>query len=678
MKFFKIAIAVFLITTPLFLFGKELDFKSSLTNPVDISAYFLEQDREQNVYIAKGSVELKEGTRTLNADYVTYNTETQDILAEGNVILREGEDIVECEKLKLNLATKMGTIDKGKIFIKQGNFNISGTEINKVGEARYTIRNGAMTTCEGERPAWKFLAKDVELTVEGYAKTKGAKFQILNQTVFYVPWGIFPVKAERQSGFLMPGLTLSSRDGMLIKNSYFLEISKDKDATFYLDYIENRGFKPGAEFRYALKEDLQGEWYSSIMKDKDYDNTRYQIKGRHEQVIGKNMVFKMNINHVSDIDYLEDFGNNVQERSENMLKSTAYIEQPLKKSILTYEMSYIKNLTQKNNDGIFKYLPFISFFTEYMPLMNNKLYTNIRTDYTNFYREKGDQYSRLNFEPSLRLPFSTNGINFLINGTLYETAYLINSAQKNSKDTKLHQTAKIEADINSQFLRNYSTQLFNLGTMQSLIKPQLRYTFIPNTSFTDIPNIDPSDRQYQTNTMTYSLNHYLNAFTPQGSKEISLFEIEQTYGISGRLEPSTLYEGYGGRFSDIKARLTLYPKDYLAYSNESIFNTSGQGLSIMRNALNYKIPDVYYMIVTHNYTNKSINELYYDLGGKYNYFEGKYQMRYSFYDGAWIDTLYQLTYHPKCWAVTLTLTQTKRPRDTAVRVSFDLTGITTR
>ncbi len=655
-----------------------MDFKSSLTNQVDISAYFLEQDREQNIYIAKGSVELKEGTRTLNADYVTYNTLTQDILAEGNVILREGEDIVECEKLQLNLATKMGTIDKGKIFIKQGNFNISGTEINKVGEATYTIRNGSMTTCEGERPAWKFLAKDVELTVEGYAKTKGARFQILNQTVFYFPWGIFPVKAERQSGFLMPGLTLSSRDGMLIKNSYFLEISKDKDATFYLDYIENRGFKPGAEFRYALREDLQGEWYSSIIKDRDYDNTRYQIKGRHEQVIGKNTVFKMNINHVSDIDYLEDFGNNVQERSENMLKSTAYIEQPLKKSILTYEMSYIKNLTQKNNDGIFKYLPFISFFTEYIPLMKNKLYTNVRTDYTNFYREKGDQYSRLNFEPSLRLPFSTNGINFLINGTLYETAYLINSAQKNSKDTKLHQTAKIEADMNSQFLRNYSTKLFNLGTMQSLIKPQLRYTFIPNTSFTDIPNIDPSDRQYQTNTMTYSLNHYLNAFTPQGSKEISLFEIEQTYGISGRLEPSTLYEGYGGRFSDIKARLTLYPKDYLAYSNESIFNTSGQGLSIMRNALNYKIPDVYYMIVTHNYTNKLTNELYYDLGGKYNHFEGKYQMRYSFYDGAWIDTLYQLTYHPKCWAVTLTLTQTKRPRDTAVRVSFDLTGITTR
>jgi LPS-assembly protein len=663
---------------PPLVFGKQTDYKSSFTTPIDISAYFLEQDREQNIYTAKGKVELKEGTRLLNADYVTYNENTQEIFAEGNVVLQEGEDIVECSELQLNLITKMGKIEKGKIFIKKGGFNITGSEMEKVGEATYTIKKGEMTTCKGERPAWKFTANDVELTVDGYAKTKGTKFQILNQTVMYMPWGIFPVKTERQSGFLMPGVTLSSRDGVLIKNSYFWAISKDKDATFYLDYIENRGFKPGAEFRYALREDLKGDWYASIISDKDYNNTRYQIKGKHEQIIGKDMVFKMNVNHVSDIDYLKDFGANVLERSENMLKSTAYIEKPLPKSLITFETSYIKNLTQKENDYTLKYLPFVSFFTEYIPVAKERFYTDMRVDFTNFYREKGDKYSRLNFEPSLRLPFSTNGINFLINGTLYETAYLTDTVDKDNKNTKLHQTAKIEADMNTQFFRNYYTEVFNLGEMQSLIKPQLKYTFIPNTSFTDIPFIDLSDRPYQTNTLTYSLNHYLNAFSQEGAKEISLFEIEQTYGISGGLRPSTLYEGYGGRFSDVKARLTVYPKDNLSYVNESTLNTRGDGLEIMRNSLSYKIPDIYDMNIIHNYTNHLTNELYYDLGGKYKSFEGKYQMRYSFYDGMWIDTVYQLTYRPNCWATTLSLSQSKRPRDTSVRLSFDLTGITTR
>jgi LPS-assembly protein len=678
MKFFRIILFIFIITVPFVVSGKQSDFKSSFTTPIDISAYFLEQDKEQNIYTAKGKVELKEGTRLLNADYVTYNTSTQEIFAEGNVILREGDDTVECSKLHLNLATKMGKIEKGKIFIKRGDFNITGTEIEKIGESTYTIKNGEMTTCEGDRPAWKFTANDVELTVEGYAKTKGTKFKILNQTVFYLPWGIFPVKTERQSGFLLPGITLSSRDGMLIKNSYFWAISKDKDATFDLDYIENRGLKPGAEFRYALKEDLQGTWYASIISDKDYDNTRYQIKGKHEQVIGKDMVFKVNANYVSDIDYLKDFGQSIQERSENMLKSTAYIEKPLTRSLLTFETSYTKSLTQRDNDSTLKYLPFASFFTEYIPVMKDTFYTDIRADYTNFYREKGDTYSRLNFEPSLRLPFSYNGINLLLNGTLYETAYLINSEQNNSKDTKLRQTAKIEADMNVQFFRNYYTETFNLGEMQSLIKPNLKYTFMPNTSFVDIPNIDSSDRYYQTNIVTYSLNHYLNTFTPEGSREISLFEIEQTYGISGGLRPSKLYEGSSGRFSDIKARLTLYPMENFSYANESIFNTSGIGLKTMRNSLSHKIPDIYTMSIAHSYTNQLTNELYYELAGKYKYFEGKYRIIYSFYDGMWIDTLYQLTYHPKCWATTLSLSQSKRPRDTSVKLSFDLAGITSR
>jgi LPS-assembly protein len=678
MKFIKTIIFIFIISAPLSAFGKQQDFKSSFTTPVDISAYFLEQDRDQNTYIAKGKVELKEGTRLLNADYVTYNTSTQEILAEGNVILREGDDVVECNKLNLNLATKMGKIEKGKVFIKQGNFNITGSEMEKTGESTYTIKNGEMTACEGEKPAWKFIAKDVDLTVEGYAKTKGTKFQILNQTVFYLPVGYFPVKTERQSGLLMPIFRLSSRDGTILRNSYFWAISKDKDATFNLDYIANRGFKPAAEFRYALREDLKGEWYASIIKDNDYDKTRYQIKGKHEQVIGKDMTFKMNTNYVSDFNYLQDFGLTVLERSENMLKSTAYVEKPLPKSLLTYEMAYFQSLAQKDNDSTLKYLPYISYFTEYIPVAKERLYTDVRAEYTNFYREKGATHSRLNFEPSLRLPFSSNGVNMLLNGTLYETAYLVNSEQNNSKDTKLRQTAKIEGDMNVQFLRNYHTETFNLGEMQSLIKPQLKYIYIPNTSFVDIPYIDSSDRYYQTNIITYSLNHYLNAFTPKGSREISLFEIEQTYGISGGLRPSTLYEGSTGRFSDVKSRLTLYPTDKLTYINESVLNTGGNGLKTMRNTIGHRIPDVYNMYITHNYTNDLTNELYYEINGKYKYFEGRYQIRYSFYDGAWIDTLYRFTYRPQCWATTITLIQSKRPRDTSVMLSIDLAGITTR
>ena len=675
MKYFSIVFfLIAILLSPCTAQAKKLDSLSSLSNQVEISARFLEHKKEQNLYIAKGDVDVKEGKRILNADSVIFDDNSKDVFAEGNVVLQDGEDIVECEKLHINLITKMGSIEKGRIFIKSGGFRIAGEHIDKVGESQYKIKNGEITTCEGERPDWKFLAKDIDVTVAGYAKTKGAKFQILDTTVFYLPWGIFPVKTDRESGLLMPKFAISSRDGMKIGASYFWAISKDKDATFFLDYIGDRGVKPGAEFRYALTEDFKGIFYSSIISDRKYDNTRYQVKLKHEQIMLKDLTLKVNTNYVSDIDYLKDFGNSSAERSENLIKSTAYFEKPLPKSLLTVEGSYFKNLTQKNNDATFQYLPFISFFTEYMPILKERFYTDIFAGLTSFNRAQGANYTRLSFEPRLRMPISWNGINFLINGTLYETGYAISKSDNANNQTEIRQTAKIEGDANVQFIRNYNTDIFKIGEMQSVIKPQLAYIFIPNTSFSNIPNIDPYDRMYKTNTITYSLHHYLNTMSDEKFRELSLFEIGQTYGLSGNLEPSTLYDGSGSRFSNIKARLTLYPADNFSYTNESTINTSGNGLAVMRNSLNHVYPKLYWIKLAHYYTSDLSNELFSDVGAYYKTFEGKYQLRYSFKDGTWIDTLYQITYRPQCWALTLALIQSTRPRDTTFRFSVDLAG----
>jgi LPS-assembly protein len=667
------------LITPLSLHGKQFDYNASVTAPIDIAAMSVEYNREKGTYVAKGKVDLREGTRILNADYVFFDEKTQDIFAEGNVVFQDEGDRIECQKLQLNLISKKGKIDGGRIYLEKGNFHITGEEIEKVGESQYTIKKGEFTTCGWENPAWKFAAKDVDVTLEGYAKTKGTKFYIKDYPVFYLPWGIFPVKTERQSGLLMPGFAASSRNGMIINTSYFWAISKDKDATFFLDYLGDRGLKPGVEFRYAPREDTKGVWDYSIISDRQYDGTRWQLRGQHEQVFMQNIALKANLRFMSDNDYLKDFGTTVSERSETLIKSTAFLEIPAKKSLLTAEVANFRNLlSDDNNKSTFQYYPHASFFTEYIPILDGKLYTDFVTDYTSFYRDKGDKASRLGIEPRVRLPYSWNGINFLLNGTLLETAYLINRVNGSSNDTEYRHTFRIEGDMNTQFMRYYYTDFLNLGEMHSVIKPVVKYNFIPNTSFTDLPNIDPYDRLYQTNTITYGLNHYLNSTSEGWQRELSLFEISQTYGLSGGLRPSELYKGYGGRFSDIDAKLTISPTTNLSYSNEMQISTGGEGLKTIRNGFNYKKPNMYDVNLSHNYTADLNNEVFLDLGGIYKHFQGRYQVRYTFKDSEWIETLYQLRYMPGCWGTTLTLMQSKRPNDTTIRISFDLAGITTQ
>ena len=153
----------------------------------------MEYDKSQNVYTAKGDVDLREGTRRLTADEVIYSIETADVSATGNVVFQDGEDVIRCERLSVNLETKTGTIEKGTIYIKQSNFTIIGEQIDKVGDQQYKIKEGQLTTCDMPQPDWKFSARDIDITVEGYAKTKGTRFHILDQTVIYFPYGLFPV-----------------------------------------------------------------------------------------------------------------------------------------------------------------------------------------------------------------------------------------------------------------------------------------------------------------------------------------------------------------------------------------------------------------------------------------------------------------------------------------------------
>jgi LPS-assembly protein len=674
MRFFKVSAIALLLLIPLSVFSKDLDFK--FTAPVEISADSVEHNRENNTFTARGNVDLKEGAQSLTADYVLYNDNTKDVLAEGNVIFNEEEDRVECDRLTLNLETKEGTLENARIFIKKDNFYIAGEEMKKVGESRYRMRRGEFTTCGWDKPAWKFTAEDIDITVEGYATTKSAKFHILDYPVFYFPWGMFPIKTERQSGFLIPEIALSSRNGPMVNNAYFWAISKDKDATFYANYIVERGINFGGEFRYMPKEDHRGNWQFFIIQDRDYDHTRWQLKGQHEQKFFDDLQLKSDVRLVSDKDYLMDYGGTFAERSEIQLKSTAYLEKPFKKSLLTTEMAYFRNLLTKDNDYTYQHLPRISFFTEYIPFLRDKLFTDFSSNFTTFYREKGDTYSRLGFEPKIRFPYSLKGINFLVSGGLIETAYLTGRSETSNKDTAYRQIFYLEGDANMQFIRNYSTDIFNIGEMQSLIRPQLKYNFIPDTSFKDIPNIDPYDRIYQTNSMTYSFNQYLYSLKEGAQRELALLEVFQTYGLSGNLDPSVLYSGSGHRLSDINARINLFPMTNLSLTNQTIWNVYGEGLKTIRNGFNYEVTGKYRVNISHSYTKDLNNEAFFDISGTYDKFEGGYQMRYSFKDSGWIETLYKLTYRPSCWSVTVSLNQSRRPSDTRISVIFSLAGLT--
>lgn len=179
---------------PLFLFSSLAYAKQSPYLPsfdseskVNIKADKMSYDQINNLIHAEGNVIIIQEDVILNADKVTLNTVTQDAKAIGKVTLTEGENILNCAWLDINLNTKVGSLSQATLFMKEDNYHITGQSFEKLGENRYRVLRGTVTTCDGEKPDWKITGGEINVTVEGYATLKNSTFQIRNIPIAYFP-----------------------------------------------------------------------------------------------------------------------------------------------------------------------------------------------------------------------------------------------------------------------------------------------------------------------------------------------------------------------------------------------------------------------------------------------------------------------------------------------------------
>ena len=96
----------------------------------------------------------------------------------------------------------------------------------------------------------KSRVRDLDMTVDEYGTAKDVVFYIKDVPVFYFPYVVFPVKRDRQSGFLFPRFGWSQKKGAEADLFYYWAISPSQEATIDLDVQSNRGVGTGLDYRY--------------------------------------------------------------------------------------------------------------------------------------------------------------------------------------------------------------------------------------------------------------------------------------------------------------------------------------------------------------------------------------------------------------------------------------------
>jgi LPS-assembly protein len=538
--------------------------------PWHIAADELSYDDPSQKYVAEGNVVISKQDKKLTADYVLFDHLNLTAQAKGNVVLAVGGDILRAERLDIDLKTETGTIHNGAVFLKENHFYIKGETIEKVGKQTYKAYKASLTSCDGDKPAWIITGRNVDVTIEGYATLKHGVFYARRLPLLYTPYMIVPIKTKRQTGFLLPRLGYSDRNGWQYGQPFFWAINDHSDATLFLHYIQERGLRGGAEFRYMVTDETRGAAMFDYLNDQqvddgtpeaseqwgftgdDYprpDKDRYWFRMKHDQELPFGFNGLLDIDWVSDQDYLTEFKDNIGgfNDTENYFfrtygrglddynDQTRTNEVQISKVWSAFDFNaaaiWNDNVTARKfedtNDTLQR-LPLITFNGAKQQILESPIYFDLTSSYNYFYREDGDKGGRLYVYPRAYLPLRVKNY-FSIEPSVgfSETVYHMNwddtalgsnpdsedpdsdptPGPDRDSDTFHREIYDFKVDLVTEFYRVFDTKTKNFERMKHVIVPKVTYRYIPDIDQDDLPEFTGIDRIGEENLITYSLTN---------------------------------------------------------------------------------------------------------------------------------------------------------------------------
>lgn len=285
--------------------------------------------------VADGDAELVRADVVVTADKVTYREPVDEVVAEGNVVMRQGEDTIEGPRATLVVGDRVGVVESPRYQLTRQRDpraeadalrSVAGSgnadELRLAGENQYRLKNATWTTCESTDPDWYLRAGELDLDYDreiGTARNSTIVFK--DVPIFYMPWGEFPLTGQRQSG-LLPG-TFGSTDktGFDLTQPYYWNIAPNYDATIAPRIMTRRGVQLGGEFRY-LGQAYQGTARAEYLpQDRVTGEERRLGSLQHQQRLADNLYASLDLNAVSDDTYFKDLSSRIATSSRiNLLR----------------------------------------------------------------------------------------------------------------------------------------------------------------------------------------------------------------------------------------------------------------------------------------------------------------------------------------------------------------------
>jgi LPS-assembly protein len=410
------------------------------------------------------------------------------IEATGNIRFDDETLRISSQSLAINGDQDAGYFLDTRFQVMDQHLRGSAARIEQLDADHQLLQQVTFTTCDPGDDAWSLDAQSLEIdhaTRQGTARD--AVLRIQSVPVFYFPWVMFPVGDDRMSGILSPTIGNSSDNGTFVSLPVYWNIADNYDMTITPVNFSDRGFQLNTENRYLFKDHAGVVQYSTL--DDDSTGTERWYRGwRHRAQLPGGVSASLNLQRVSDTEFLEDFDDGDLPGDIDFLPSSVQFRRGFgewKGSVLFKEFQ-ILNLSKPIEARPYEVKPRISLdltpFTE-----PNRLNFRWRNQLTRFERDESINGNRLRMTPVVNYPIED--VFYFIKPQLQLdlTRYQLDPRDDQPEDID-RTLPLVSIDSGLIFERSVGQ---NDAWLQTL-EPRLYLLYVPYEDQSDIPDFDTS------------------------------------------------------------------------------------------------------------------------------------------------------------------------------------------
>ncbi|MDH4198040.1 MAG: LPS assembly protein LptD [Candidatus Aminicenantes bacterium] len=533
--------------------------------------------RDKELVIAEKDVEIQYGDLELFADRAEYNSETKDVLVEGNVVIRMPKEVISAERAVGNLETRMFRIEKAFGMVQPTVF-YRAQEIDRQDPNLYALRKASLTTCSQAVPRWEFSFRRAELVKGSHVSMWGAVFRLKNVPVFYLPYMRYPLERERTTGLLSPEIGYTEHKGFTLSQSFYWAFARNMDLTLTADIYSARGIGGGLEYRYLLAGGVGGEarvYLFRFRRDEfgQQPDNAYILRLKHSQPLPAGFRLVANVDYQSSFEFLREFDNNFRRAVVSNRRSEVYLARSWANASLSARASRFETYFRSiDNSIVMTYLPQVNFSLSSTPLWRGSpVYFTLGSSLTSWEYGWSSAYAEgvqrkstnLVLSPVLSLPL--RGLPWLdvMTSVAANLQYYGQSYQPNTRRVTPEPIFVPRFSANVEIRGPKLYRLFYGGDgeakVKHVIEPFVQYSY-------DSP-VDQSSRvvtpygYYRYHQIRYGITNHFLARVNGMPRSVVQVEAEQTTYLSPEDGPLSQFtvDGRIPRSSEVNGRLRLDP-----------------------------------------------------------------------------------------------------------------------